>query len=143
MGVLKMAIIDGAAHFQASLATVYHLHPTHQLLATRAGVTVPPLDQVATAPPVAARINHNRLLVDCPDCNGAEFVWREQPLLMCCNCWNARVGGLWRAVTLPPDLAHIEAALVERLDPQSRNWTPGETVADLLRENETHAEGML
>lgn len=138
-----MRVIDGQAQFGASQEMVYLLHPQFVQLAARVGVTVPPLDQVSRAKPLPARINHNRLIADCPDCNGAEFVWRDGPhLLMCCSCWNGRVGGLWRAVTLPDDITTIEAALSERVDPQSRNWQPGETVADLLAENEARPEGI-
>jgi hypothetical protein len=44
---------------------------------------------------------------------------------------------------VPPDDERqaIEAALRVRPDPTTRNWLPGETVADLLRENAEHDVG--
>jgi len=103
-------------------------------IAKRYGVTVPPLSEMAGVAPIPAIVNHGRWLVACPDCAGAEFVWPETPQMMCCNCWNAKVGGKWRPVALPKDRAEIEAVLVRRVLPQERNWT-AETVAELKAEN--------
>jgi NMD protein affecting ribosome stability and mRNA decay len=97
---------------------------------------VPPLDEVADAAPVAATINHGRLIAECPDCRGAEMVWRERPLLLCHSCGNRAIGGKWRRVALPGDLPAIEAELSGRGDAATRNWLPGETPAELRRERE-------
>jgi hypothetical protein len=51
------------------------------------------------------------------------------------------VGRRWRPVTLPSDVEAIEGALVVRPDRSTRNWQPGETVDDLLRENREHGIG--
>lgn len=132
---MGIVIVDGAAHFGAGLEAVYRLHPAFAGAAARVGVVVPPLDRVANAPPAPARINHNRLIADCPDCGGAVYAWREGPhLLLCPECWNGAVGGAWRRIALPRNLAAIEAALGERPLPATRNWSPGESVADLRRE---------
>jgi len=45
-------------------------------------------------------------------------------------------------VVFPAEMAIIEAVLSRRRRPENRNWQPGETVADLVRENEEHPEGM-
>lgn len=133
MGIL---IIDGAQAFGADLAA--YARRAMAPLAARAGVTVPALNQVAgTTPRVPARINHNRLIADCPDCGGAEFVWRDGPhILMCQSCWNGALGHKWRRVALPDNLPAIERVLLERPVPQTRNWQLGETVDDLRRENQ-------
>lgn len=114
--------------------------------------------------PVLAYVNNSKWLAAC-ECGGVEFVDWERPLFMCCSCWNAGVDHAWRALLLPgaevtegdvvalaraefavladaaaaPGSARdaIEAALLSR-KPANRNWHPGETVADLVAENEAH-----
>lgn len=46
--------------------------------------------------------------------------------------------GLRCGVEWPPNIADIEALVMPRTVPATRNWLPGETVHDLLRENLTH-----
>jgi hypothetical protein len=131
-----MRIVDGQANFGADLATVWRNHPAFVSAAERFGFVAPPLAAVADAPPLPAVVNHGRLLADCPDCGGAEFVWHEGPhLILCASCFNGAVGGKWRRVALPDDYAAIAAALLARPLPLNRNWTPGESLADLRREN--------
>lgn len=132
-----MRIIDGAAHFGADLETVYRQHSLFVGLATRAGVAVPPIEQVAeSAPPTTLRIDQNRMIADCPDCGGAVYQWRDGPhLLLCPDCWNGAIGGRWRPVTVPANLAEIETILLARPLPANRNWHPTETLDDLRRQN--------
>lgn len=108
--------------------------------ARRFGVIVPALSQVAPVDPLPARINHNRWIIDCPDCRGAEFVWLETPLMMCQSCWNSAVGGQWRRVALPTEIGEIEAILELRPVPQNRNWDPQETLDALRLAN--HEQGL-
>ena len=54
------------------------------------------------------------------------------------GCGNVQVGGAFVKVTWPKNADAIEVVLCERLDPSTRNWTPGESVADLKRENVEH-----
>lgn len=104
-------------------------------MAQMAGFLPPPVTTTA-GPPARARVDHNRWIADCPDCGGAEFVWRDGPSVMICqNCLNGGIGHAWRAVEFPGDIAAIEAALLARPLPQNRHWSPGESVADLLAEN--------
>lgn len=86
----------------------------------------------------AAFVNNSRWLVACPDlsCQGCQYASKTDPRFFCNYCHNAKVGGGWVDVTWPDDLDAIEKALAARLDPRTRNWTPGETVAALLAENE-------
>lgn len=134
MGIL---IVDGERHFGADLETVMRNHPDFVFAAGRLGVTVPPLTDVAKVPPAPARINQNRWIVDCPDCGGAEYAFRDTPLMMCASCFNGGIGGKWRPVVFPPakKLAVVESVLGLRPNPATRNWSRGESVAALRREN--------
>lgn len=100
--------------------------------------TVPPLTSIADGADVAARVDHGRWIVQCPDCQGAAMVWPDQPLYLCRGCWNAMVGGRWRRVSLPTNRDEIEAALAIRPLEKTRHWRPGESVMDLWRENSDH-----
>lgn len=46
--------------------------------------------------------------------------------------------GLQCGVNWPPNIADLERVLLSRPAPSARNWHPGETVEDLVRENLTH-----
>ena len=83
--------------------------------------------------PVFSRINENRWIADCAECRGAEFVIEGQPFI-CASC------GAVSVVTWPAETEEIEQVLDKRLNPLNRNWMPGETVDDLLRENSEHRE---
>lgn len=103
---------------------------------------------------VTARINHGRWLADCnrPGCRGAELV-TPGVAFICGSCypgafaadaaerarWTriAAARGELHDVAFPEDGPAIEAALAGRDEP-NRNWTPGETVADLESENAAH-----
>lgn len=80
---------------------------------------------------VTAFINESRWVAVCDVCNGGEVVDPADPRFICLSC------GQVRAVDFPPprDRAAIEAALNRRPDEKTRNWNPGETAADLAREN--------
>lgn len=134
MGVLGMGIDDGATYFRSDQEAVIRGHPAW----VRVAHLVPPANApTADAPAAAARVNAGRWIADCPDCNGAEFVWLANPRLWCVGCRNAALGGAWRAVTVPSaeDRAAIEAALAVRANPAHRNWQEPETVENLLAEN--------
>lgn len=86
---------------------------------------------------VEAIINDGRWLVQCPltGCGGAERVDPDWPLAVC----TARDGcgsGPFRVIFPPPaKRAAIEAELVIRPVMATRNWKPGETPAQLRKEN--------
>ena len=105
--------------------------------AARQGVTLPALD-VVSGEPLPAIVNANRWIVECPVCNGAEFAWKEWPLFLCATCWNGANGYAFRPVVFPDDVEAIERVLMARPVPDRRNWLPGESVADLMAENEAH-----
>lgn len=131
-------LVDGRQVFREGL--IEHLRSI-RMSARRQGVTLLDPHRIAPAAPVLARVDWGRWIADCPDCNGAEMVWIEGPLvLMCQSCWNRAINGLWRRVQLPSDRAAIEAALEPRAEPY-RNWRPGETAEMLLAENRLHNLG--
>ena len=93
-----------------------------------------PALETADAPVLTAEINHDRWIVKCPFCRGAELGDPDDPRFMCLSCWNADASGRFLPVTFPPNRAGIEAELATRPRIENRNWTPGETIADLKRE---------
>ena len=141
---MSLPLVDGKINFRgASLkeaAEKLYAEP-----AMRVGFRVPPISDIADVPPLPAKVDYGRWCVDCPDCNGAEFVWLDGPLvMMCAGCWNAMVGHKWRPVNLPTPKkrARIDELLRARPLPVNRNWLPSETVADLERENAEHGVGV-
>ena len=89
---------------------------------------------VETVTPV---VNHGRWLIPCPWCFSAAMASRDDHRFYCVECRNVGVGGKWVPVKWPESKDEIEALLVMRHDPRTRNWAPPETVADLLAENES------
>ena len=80
--------------------------------------------------PLMARVDHGRWLADCLRCPGAELVAEGRPFV-CESCGFTS--------EMPPRFprarSKIEALLLNRPYAQNRNWSPGETVVDLEREN--------
>lgn len=143
MGLLSMgAIIDGQANHDASFEE--YVAGMITAYARRQRVTVPPLTDVAIDAALDARVDAGRWIAECPDCHDAQYVWTAEahPLFLCVTCFNATVGRRWRPVLIPSERAAIEAALEPRPMPHNRNWTPGETVADLRAENRQHGIGV-
>lgn len=97
-----------------------------------------------------ARVNWSRWIVDCasPICTSAMTLGDEredragnvwpglvigQSTMRCRDC-----GFLTEGIEWPPDPLAIETVLSWRPDEKTRNWEPGEMIADLLRENVEH-----
>lgn len=104
------------------------------------GVQLPPEDQIGGE--VRAYVNQGRWIAECPSGDGFAIVAsRDRPIFMCAVCVNGKAGGKWLAVVYPADKARIEHELLKRqaahpiLAAPTRNWRPGETVVDLVREN--------
>jgi hypothetical protein len=83
--------------------------------------------------PRRAYINHGRWVVDCTKCKGAGVASREMQVSCCFDC-----GQIYTSVTFPRNASRIEAVLLKRSDPATRNWTSGETLKSLHAENKTH-----
>lgn len=92
--------------------------------------------ETATDAPVAVEVNHGRWIIAC-ECGGAQLASRDDRRFFCIACLNEKQGGMWRPVTWPKkrDADEIEAQLRPRLT-ENANWLPGESVADLVAENE-------
>lgn len=141
-------IFDGRAYFGLKLehwrvgqtAEGRAVNGLAQIAARKGLPAPPPLDRVADADPLPARVMHGWWIVDCP-CNGADFVWLDRPLQWCGSCGNAQLGGRWRRVAVPENRREIEKALLARPDPATRNWFPHETVEDLRAENAAYGLG--
>ena len=87
---------------------------------------------VYDGPPLEARIEYARWIVDCPNCGNAEFVF-EDKLFMCSTCLNSDIGGQVRRVRMPPQRQMIEGILGKRKI-INRHWDK-ETIAELQTEN--------
>lgn len=131
-----MPIFDGELHFGHPFAARHA--QIRQQAQERLRVRVPALDAACVGEALPARIDANRWIVDCPDCGSAEFAFVADPRFLCTNCLNATVGGACRPVTFPRNRDAIEAALLLRPVPRTRDWRPGETVAALARQNRDH-----
>lgn len=82
--------------------------------------------------------NHGRWVVECPTGDGgAQFASRQDNRFMCIECLNVAVGGLWIPVVWPDDVADLEAVLDARPVEENRNWVAGQTVDDLLAEDQS------
>jgi hypothetical protein len=97
----------------------------------------PPAEGLSSSS-VAASISGSCWLCVCPDCGGAELVNFDDLRFFCCACRNRKTRAKPRPVVVPDELerAAIETVLLERPDPRTRNWSPGESVADLEAENQ-------
>lgn len=89
---------------------------------------------IGDVPPVVAIVAGSNWIAECPDC-GAHSVVTPLEGYCCPNCGNMAVGHQARPVTWPADRAGIEAVLLKRPAPETRNWLPHETIATLEAEN--------
>ena len=102
------------------------------------GITLP--HSVLDDKPLEAEINHGRWIVKC-ECGGAEKAW-EEGLFMCQSCWNGGHKHQYRKMIFPRWRKQVEG-LLEKRPLQNRNWTLGETLAQLRTENKEHQEELL
>ena len=101
--------------------------------------------------PRPAFIQRSQWAVACDVCTEQVITAPGEPFF-CPNCCNVKNGGKARLVAWPHNRDGIEALLVRRADPRTRNWWPdnairgnggwllGETLRDLIREQEQHGE---
>ena len=87
---------------------------------------------------VYAHVNHGRWSVRCPWCNSSQNASRDDHRFFCVECGNAAVSGQWVTVVWPNEVAAIEEVLSKRPDVKNHNWLPGESVADLVADNNEH-----
>ena len=86
--------------------------------------------------PLEARIEYARIIVDCPNCNSAEYAF-EDKLFFCSQCGNSDIQGKVRKVKMPKDRKQVEEVLGKRAI-KNRHWFPSETIEDLENENISH-----
>lgn len=93
---------------------------------------------VEDATPVQAFVNAGRWIVLCACNNGIITPPPTEPgaQAICPAC-----GTVWTNVIFPGEAPAIVQALEERRFPPNQNWVPGETAADLRRQNDEHAKG--
>jgi len=89
---------------------------------------------------LTAEVNHGRWIVRC-ECGGAEKMF-EEGVFMCQACFNAAYKHKYRRAVFPKSRKQIENLLLKRPLP-NRNWSVGETIEDLKRENDEHKEELL
>jgi len=92
--------------------------------------------EVEGGKPLEARIEHARYIVDCPNCNSAEFAF-EDNWFFCSQCKNSDIDGRKRRVKMPKQRKEIEDILGKR-PIKNRHWYPHEALQDLAKENELH-----
>lgn len=82
-----------------------------------------------------ARFNWGRWVVDCASlfCTSALTLPPGASAMQCHDCGRITDPILW-----PDQPGPIEAILSQRPDVRTRNWEPGETLLDLIKENVQH-----
>ncbi len=70
------------------------------------------------------------------NCMGAEDVDPDEPIFMCCHCFNRGNGFKWLKIEMPKARISIEAVLLKR--PAKNRFWNGETLAALKKENRDH-----
>lgn len=112
---------------------------------------------------VQARIWQGQWIAEC-ECGGNEFVDPDEPIFFCFSCGNRKNDQYVRPVVFPENHKDIEAAVLARpvndmrgitdleraglaapllyveteegeIKPLTRSWSPGETLADLHKQN--------
>jgi len=103
-------------------------------------------DVVESTLPLAARIEHGRWVADC-QCGGGVACDPTMPIAVCFvhqdpdDPTGAVETRVHTAIVWPVNRGRIEALLEARGLNRNRNWRPGETEADLTRENAANGVG--
>lgn len=69
-----------------------------------------------------------------PGCGNCPSVSPDWRVALCWDC-----GAVYEQLEISAEFAAIERLLVARPEVATRNWLPGETIADLARENAEHS----
>lgn len=109
----------------------YFLHPP------RGQAYVPPIGD-ADGPAVPVEANHGQWIVHCPYCRSAQHAPLTDRRFFCATCLNTEAQNKTLPIEWPAELARIAELLDARPYITTRNWTPGEAVAELEAENDTH-----
>jgi len=125
-------IQDQADGYGRPLPTVAEIHGYWERVAEERRIDL--TDHTGTVLP--AYVNHGRWVANCPNCNGGIFGppahGSHDQTGACLDC------GWVYTLDYPVQAQAIERLLLLRPKPDNRNWLPGETVADLARENRVY-----
>lgn len=112
------------------------------------GLPMPRFDApLAKAPVADAMVIRNCWVARCPfaSCGGNAYegIWRPladgtPDFFFCCSCGNTESNGARLAIRFASKPESVESILHERPVAHTRNWLPGETIAQLREENLTH-----
>lgn len=89
------------------------------------------------APKAYVRLYRGQWIIDCPFCTSAQHASAEDHRWFCAYCRNETVDFQYVDAVWPDQklLDKIEAVVEARPKMENRNWYPGETVAELKKEN--------
>lgn len=122
--------------------------PKEYLLSFAPSADAPEMSSVVlTATPLSSEIHHGIWIARC-ECGARGLpapggvVFFGTPLVWCVRCQNGATGRGWRPVSFPEtqERGDIEAILLCRPSVGDRNWTPDESIADLLLQNVEHGD---
>lgn len=123
-----------------TIATAERLHPEGRgdpsYFARRWGHGPIPDPDTVSGRRVPAYISWGRWIAECPDCRSAQPTGYDDHRFLCAECGNMGLG--WHEVRWPTNMEAIEAVLLYRPYPATRNWLPGESLASLQAENAKH-----
>ncbi len=120
--------------------TEYHKKLIGLVFRKRRRGNPPPADLVKIEISAPAIVNHGRWMVRCPWCSGAEMLYLTKLQFLCLSCLNKDADGRFITIDLPPFHNAIEVQLLKR-PIQFQNYEPGQTIEDLVKENNEHGWG--
>lgn len=133
------------------------------ILKSKGLLDTPFIGEITESDPVHAEVDWGRWVAKC-ECNGVEYVSKEEKLFYCFSCGNSKCGGKGRIVIFPNEkkMEHIEKLLNERemmpgagteklsrvlhAKPKkpglSRTWSAGEALTELDYQNKAVKNGI-
>ena len=132
-----MKIIDGFDNFEG-ISQLEAIKKIGIPLARKRGRTLKITTEINKDYKVIAYINYGRWIAKCPWCNGADFVFKNEPYYFCFSCLNRAVDNKRIEVIFPKNINAIEQILLKRPLEINQNWLPEETIADLEKENKAN-----
>lgn len=90
----------------------------------------------AKTPVVEVRVNHGVWQTVCPFCDSAQHASETDRRFYCAGCQNEAANHKTLPVKWPRNTEAIHTQLAIRPHRRFRNWEPGETLADLQRQDQ-------
>jgi hypothetical protein len=88
---------------------------------------------------VQAQVTGGLWYATCPDCKTPIIIDDAEPVFFCVTCLCAGNDGHPYAVDFRGK-TEVEDLFAKRKDPRTRNWLPGESIADLKKEQRARGE---